>query len=99
MKPDEHDDWKVSFKYELKCCLFAFIYGFITSMALWLLFVFHEIIVPVYVVMLIGVIIWNIKSIKFSLKALFIELPVAIGSFWICYIFLFCFSIHVISID
>ena len=77
------DDWKVSFKYDIKCCMFGFLYGLISALAFIFFFTTQSIIVlPVCLIILIGAVIWNIKSIRFSIKAPIIELAIAVGIFF-----------------
>lgn len=84
MNNNNCDDWKASFKYELKCCMFGFLYGLITAIAFISFFTKHSVIVlPVCLTILIGIVIWNIRSIKFSIKAPLVELPIAAGTFFI----------------
>ncbi len=83
MNPNEYDDWKASFKYELKCCGFGFLYGFIASIAFIFLFSrYNDVIVPLCAIAIFGLIILNIIKVKFSIKAILIELPIALGSFF-----------------
>lgn len=84
MKSYKNDAWKASFKNDLKCCMFGFLYGMIAAIAFIFFFSkFFALSLPICLTALIGMVIWNIRSIKFSLKALFIEFPIAVGSFFI----------------
>ncbi len=100
MISDKKDDWKLSFRYELRCCLFGFLYGAVVAMSLMFIFVIDEIILLVCPLLLLYIFILNIKIVKPSVKALLIEIPIAIGSFFLTYImFSLLGLIRTISID
>lgn len=87
VRSDKIDDWKASFKYELKCCMYGFLYGLMAAIAFVFFFTKCSMIVlPICLIAFITTVIWNIRSFKFSIKALLIELSIAIGSFFIAFL-------------
>ncbi len=64
--------------------MFRFLYGLIAAIAFISFFTNQSVIILlICLTVLISIVIWNILSIKFSIKALLVELAVAIGSFFI----------------
>lgn len=101
MNDYKYDNWKASFKYQLKCCMFGFLYGVIAAIAFIFFFTKYSVIaLPICLIAFIAALIWNILSVKFTMKALFIELLIAPGSFFlVMIIWMLADSYMIINID